>query len=250
MRNVDVVKAGVAGPLQLQNPGLQIQIPKHVVRDKTDWEQQHQNHDQLEAALLQQGVHVGFFGENHNNVSVTGRDDDQRDDETRDGPADAVRQVPLDQVVGGGVKTRVRWVTWSFVKEHIRKDLNDDQKPDQETYGHGVTAADFPHHPHRMDDAQVPVDADAGEEADAAVQVEVEAEARHLAEGPTEHPAALLRVINDEKRQREEVEQIRDSQVQHEDVDVSDLVPVGADASQTQEVGQGPDNKHDDEHGR
>lgn len=95
---------------------------------------------------------------------------------------------------------------------------------------------------------RLPVDADAGEEADAAVQVEVEAEARHLAEGLAEHPDAALRVIRDEEGQRGEVEQVRHPKVQHEDVDVSDLSPAGAHAPQTPHVGPRADHEHGDEH--
>lgn len=52
MRNVDVAEAGVANPILFQNPGFQINISKHMVGDKTDGEQYHQNHDQFQTPLL------------------------------------------------------------------------------------------------------------------------------------------------------------------------------------------------------
>lgn len=113
-----------------------------------------------------------------------------------------------------------------------------------------MTAGDFPHHSHGVHDAQVPVDADAGEEADAAVKVEVEAEAGHLAERLTEPPVAVARVIVHEERQGEQIQQVRHPEVEHENVNASDASPAAAHASQTPDVGQRPDNEHGDEHGR
>lgn len=252
MRNVDVAEAGVANPLLFQNPGFQINISKHVVGDKTDGEQYHQNHDQFQTPLLQQGVNVGFFSKNHYNVSITGQNDDQRYDKPRDGPDDAVRQVACDEVVRGGVETRVDFKCFGIIlgEEHIGEDLNNDDKPHQGAYGQRVAAGDFPHHSHGVHDAQVPVDTDASEEADAAVEVQVEAEAGHLAERLTELPFAVPRVIVHEEGQGEKVQQVRHSQVEHEDVDVSDFLPAGVHASQPPDVGQRPDDEHSDEHGR
>ncbi len=113
-----------------------------------------------------------------------------------------------------------------------------------------MAAGDFSHHSHGVHDAQVPVDADAGEEADAAVKVEVEAEASHFAESLAELPVAAAHVVVHEERQGEQVQQVRHPQVEHEDVDVSDVLPAGAHASQPPDVGQRPDDEHSDEHGR
>ena len=78
-----------------------------MVGDETDGEQYHQNHDQFQTPLLQQWVHIGFFGKNKNNVSITEQDDNQRDGKPCDAPADAVRQIFSDPVVGCCVITRV-----------------------------------------------------------------------------------------------------------------------------------------------
>lgn len=135
-------------------------------------------------------------------------------------------------------------------KEHIREDLNNDQKPDQGAYDQGVATGDFSHHSHGVHNAQIPVDADAGEEADAAIKVEVEAEACHLAERLAEVPVAVAPVIAHEERQSGQVQQIRHPKVEHEDVDVSDVFPAGAHASQPPDVGHHPDHEHSDEHRR
>ncbi|KAG7229524.1 hypothetical protein INR49_031948 [Caranx melampygus] len=142
----------MADPALFQYPCVQVDVPEHVVGDKTDGEEDHQDRHQLQTPLLQHRVHVGFSGENHDDVSVTDQDDDQ---------ADAVRQVAADQVVGGGVETRVRRGQVVLVKEHVWEDLGDHQEPDQSADGHRVPAGDFPHHPHGVHDAQIPVNADA-----------------------------------------------------------------------------------------
>lgn len=107
MRNIYVTEAGVANPILFRNPGFQINISKQMVGDKTDREQYHQNHNQFQTPLFQQRVNVGFFGKNQNNVSVTEQNDNQWYGKPCDAPADTVRQVFSDQVVGGCVKTRV-----------------------------------------------------------------------------------------------------------------------------------------------
>lgn len=250
MCNVDVTETGVANPVLFQNPGFQIKISKHVVGYKTDGEKYHQNHNQFQTPLLQQRVDVRFFGENHNNVSITDQNDDQRYGKACDGPADAVRQVAVGQVVRGGVETRIWWPYIILVKEHVGEDLNNNQKPDQGAYSQRMSVGDFPHHFQGVYDTQVPVDADAGEESDAAVEVEIEAEPGHLAESLAELPVAVARVIVHEKRQGEQIQQVSHPEVEHEDVDVSDVVPTGAHASQPPDVGQRSDDEHSDEHGR
>lgn len=128
--------------------------------------------------------------------------------------------------------------------------MNNDQKPDQGAYGQGMAAGDFSHRSHGVHDAQVPVDADAGEETDAAVKVEVEAEAGHLAERLAELPVAVARVIIHKERQGEQVQQVRHPEVEHEDVDMSDVFPAGVHASQPTDVGYHPDHEYSDEHRR
>lgn len=247
MRNVDVVENRVANPTLFQNPGFQVNISKDVVGDEADGEQNHQNHDQFQTPLLQQRVDVGFSGKNHNYVSITEQNDKQRYGKPCDGPADAVRQVSSDQLVRGGVVARVWGFEIILVEEHIREDLDNDEKPDQGANGQRVAAGDFPHHPHGVHNAQVPVDADAGEEADAAVQVEVEAEAGHFAERLAELPEAVFCVIVHEKRQGEQVQEVRNPQVEHEDVNASDFVPAGAHAPEPPDVGHRPDDEYSDE---
>uniref|UniRef100_A0A7M4FIE8 Uncharacterized protein n=1 Tax=Crocodylus porosus TaxID=8502 RepID=A0A7M4FIE8_CROPO len=66
-------------------------------------------------------------------------------------------------------------------------------------------------------DAQVALDADAGEEHDAAVQVGVELETHEPAGEVAEGPVVLLRVVVDEEGQRAHVQQVGRGQVQHVD---------------------------------
>jgi len=146
-------------------------------------------------------------------VAVASQDDEQGDDEPGGGPPQAVRQVLLHQVGVRGVVARLGGVPRSFIKEHIWENLDKNQHPNPCADGDGVTGPDFAHDLHRVHDAQIPVDADAGEEADAAVQVEVEAKSGHFTEGLSESPCAPLRVIADQKRQRKNIQQVRDSEV-------------------------------------
>lgn len=107
MRNIDIAEASVANPILFRNPGFQIKISKHMVGDETDGEQYHQNHDQFQTPLLQHWVNVGFCGKNKNNMSITEQNDNQWYGKPCDAPANAVRQVISDPVVGSCVKTRV-----------------------------------------------------------------------------------------------------------------------------------------------
>lgn len=237
MRNVDAAEPGVAHPVLFQNPGFQIKISEHVVGDEADGEQNHQNPDQFQTPLLHQWVDVGVPCKNHTNVPITQKVDKKWDGESCDSPRDAVGQIFTDPLVRCGVKTRVWFGDIILFKEQIGEDLSNDQEPDGDAYGQGESPGDLPHHLHRVDYAQVPVDADACEEADAAVEVEVEAEAGQLAERLAVLPPALARIVIHEERQGEHVQQVRHPEVQHEDVDMSDVVPAVANAPQTPYVG-------------
>lgn len=221
-----------------------------MVGNETDGEKYDQNHDQFQTSLLQQWVDIGVLSQNHHDVSITAQNDDQRQDKPGDRPADAVWQVVSGQVGWGGVKTRVWFFFIILVKEYIRSNLNNDQNPDQSAYGQRVATGDFPHHFHRVHNAQVPIDAYAGKEADAAIKVEVEAEARHLAERLAKLPVTLTRVIVDEERQGKQIQQVRHPEIEHEDVDVSVFLPAHTYASQSTDIGHRPDNEHGDKDGR
>lgn len=221
-----------------------------MVGDKTDGEKYDENHNQFQTALLQHRIHVGFFGQNHNNVAVARQNDEQGYSEPSDGPADAIRQVVSDQLIWRRVEARLYWAWTILVKEHIRQDLTKDKNPHHGAYTHRVAAGDLSHHFHGVHDAQIPVHTDACEKADAAIEVQVEAEARHLAERLTELPPAFTQVVIHQEGQGEEVEQVGHPQVEHEDVDVSNVIPAVEHAPQSPDVGKGPDDKHGDEHWR
>ena len=219
-----------------------------MVGDEADGEQHGQDDHQLQTPLLQQCVHVGVPGEDHHHVAVAGQDDEQGHDEPRDAPAQAVRQVLLDQAVLRGVVARLGGIARRFFKEHIWEDLDENQSPHHGADDHGVCGADLPHDPHGVDDAQVPVDADTREEADAAVQVEVEAESGHFTEGGSKSPFALLRVIVDQKGQRKNIQQVRYSEVQHKHVDVSHILPALVHTPETTDIENRPKDEDQDEH--
>lgn len=68
-----------------------------------------------------------------------------------------------------------------------------------------MSGFDPTHHLHGVDDTEVPVNADACEEPDAAVQVQIEAEPGHHAECVSEDPFAFIEVINNQERQTKHV---------------------------------------------
>lgn len=65
-------------------------------------------------------------------------------------------------------------------------------------------------------DAEVTMHADAGEEEDAAVEVGIEEEADDFAGGHAERPVAAVGVVVDERGQGENVQEVWQSQVEHE----------------------------------
>uniref|UniRef100_A0A8C3XE95 Uncharacterized protein n=1 Tax=Cyanoderma ruficeps TaxID=181631 RepID=A0A8C3XE95_9PASS len=93
-------------------------------------------------------------------------------------------------------------------------------------------------------DAQVALDADAGEEEDAAVQVGVELEAHELAGEVPERPIVLLGVVVDEEGQGADVEQVGHGQVEHVDRAAAQRLPRQPDLPDDHGVQGQPHHEH------
>uniref|UniRef100_A0A670ZE01 Uncharacterized protein n=1 Tax=Pseudonaja textilis TaxID=8673 RepID=A0A670ZE01_PSETE len=102
----------------------------------------------------------------------------------------------------------------------------------------------------RVADAQVALDADAGEEEDAAVEVGVELEADEAAGKIAEGPVILLGIVVDQQRERTDVKEVGHRQVQHVDHGSSQDLPGHPDLDNDHEVQRQPQPQDDGVHHR
>lgn len=249
MGDVDALGPPVAPPLAGQEPGPEVEVLEDVVGDVADGEEQDQDDQQLHASLRQHLVGGVCPAEDHEDVSVAAQREQQRDAEAHQRPPETVPEVVGHELPVRGVKALLCVLTRGFGVEHVRQALDPHQQPggggDERRVGEG----DASHGPQRVDDGQVAVDADAGEEAHAAVQVQVEAEPGHLAEGLPEDPATVHEVVDHQEGQRQQVEDVRDAQVEDKQVDVAQLLPVPQQRPEAPTVGQQPHQQHRDVNG-
>lgn len=134
--DVNVLVHLVARAVVLKYPRHQVKVPQHVVGDEADGEQDDQDDDQFQASLLQQGIDVGSGCEDHRDVAVAPKDDEQWDAESSNGPPDAVWKIIPDPVVGCSVIACVGGVFRRLVKVHVGNYLNQNGTPYQHAYPH------------------------------------------------------------------------------------------------------------------
>lgn len=102
-------------------------------------------------------------------------------------------------------------------KDQIGHQARDDHAPDGGARQVGMAGLHQGERLERVADAQVAIHADAGEEEDAAVEVDVEQEAHDFAGRHPERPVAVVGVVVDQRGQREDVQEVRQGEVEHED---------------------------------
>lgn len=132
-------------------------------------------------------------------MSVAAERDQERDAESCERPSKTVLEVTLYVLHVGGVEASLGARLRHFGVEHVWKTLNPNQQPGGDRYEHRVSESDSPHRSDWMDNSQVPVHTDPGQEADAAKQIQVEAESRYLAERLSKDPS-VLQVVRHQKR--------------------------------------------------
>lgn len=246
MSDVDALRPLMALLPTGQESGPEVEVLEDVIGDVTKGEEQDQDDQQLHASLFQHLVGGVCPAENHKHVSVAAQREQQRDAEARERPCQTVPQVAGNELSVGGIEAFLSVPAGGFGVEHVWKTLNPNQQPGGGGDQHRVGEGDASHGSEGVDDGQVAVDADAGEEGHAAVQVQVEAEPGHLAEGLPEDPATLHEVVDHQEGKRQQVEDVRDSQVEHKQVDVAQFPPVLQQRLQAPSVGQQPHQQHRD----
>lgn len=83
-----------------------------------------------------------------------------------------------------------------------------------------------PHHFHGVDNSQVALDADAGEEADTGVHVNVKEDAGQPAEVIAKHPDTLIEIVGHKKWQSDHIEEIGNTQVKDKNIQGCPFLPV------------------------
>lgn len=208
----------------LQHPGGIVEGPRDVEGNETHGEDHQNHHDELDGLVTGGGglpggrQAVARSAEGPRHQAVARHDDQEGDPEQEHHDRRAVVHVLPEGVLTRGV------VAQGVVVPRGRGDENQ--------VGHQAGAHHRPHCGARhvrvagldprygldgVADAHVAMHTDAGEEEDAAVKVGVEEEANDLAGGHTEHPVAAVGVVVDEGGEREDVEEVREGQVEHED---------------------------------
>lgn len=211
-------------------------------RQKADGKHQHDddNHPDGFSLFLHAGVSSGLAGpaKNLRHFTVEHQDDQERQNEAHAGQGDAVREIfrralwDAQVVAHGAVALDAR-----------RGEL--ERRSAEHHHGPPDTRANDPGEPapssfgprsHRVTDAQVTLDTDAGEKEDAAVQVAVELKAHHAAGEVAKRPVVSAGIVVDEERERADVQKVRHRQVQHVNLSARERSPTAPDAQNDDEV--------------
>lgn len=209
-----------------QNSWPHVEILEDMKWYITNGEEKDQDEQQFQAPLFQFLVNCVFIAEKSDRVSVAADDYEEREAEPRDGPDHSVFQVIFNVIIGSRLKTFLSVIYGWFSVEHVWHTLSTHQQPNQDRDQRRVGASYSPHHPHRMDDGQVPVHADTSEEPNAAVQIQVEAESCYLARDFSKGPSAVVEVVKHQKWEREQIQKICKSKVEDKHFDIPKVLPV------------------------
>jgi len=202
--------------MQLPASRQQVEVSEDVVGEEADGEEDHHQNHQSDASSPEPEVHGVIPAEHHHHVAVTSDDDEERDDEPCHGDSCGVWQVNAKVLMARRVMApRPRVV--HLAEGKIGSYLCNDPRPDRraEPCRRRCAMAPAPCL-QRVHNAQVAVDADAGEEADAGVEVEVEEAPGDAAPALPEEPGSVPQVVADEEGQRADVQQVSQTQVAHQ----------------------------------
>ena len=217
---VDHVEHGAVG---VQHPVGVVEGARDVEGYEAKSENHQHHHDQLDGLpagggrpLLAGGQAAPGPAQRPRHQAVAHHDDRKGDAEEKHHDRRAVRHVPLEVLRASGVVAHRVPVTLGDGHEgQVGRQARRDRRPRQAARHVGVPGLHLGDGADRVADAEVAVDANAGEEEDAAVQIGVEEEADDLAESHAEGPVASVAVVVDEGGQGEHVEHVRQSQVEH-----------------------------------
>lgn len=222
-----------------------------MVGEEADGKENHHENHQPDASPPEAGVHAVIPAEHQHHVAVAPDDDEERDDKPRHGDSEGVGQVNAQVLVSCRVVALCP-IGICLAEGKVRSYLCNDPHPDRqaEPSCRGCTLTPAPCL-QRVHDAQVAVDADAGEEADAGVEVQVEEAAGEAAPGLPEEPHSALQVVADEEGQCADVEQVSQPQVAHQQAEglPGSIAGPCAEVPQPQRVPQKPQRDHGQVHG-
>ena len=204
---------------------------------------------------------AGGVAQGPEDADVAVEHDQQGEHETQNHADELQPQQPLRGVLGEPHLAQVRRVTAHGARLHhlFERDVHHAQAqaahPDDGARNLGVAGVALPAGADGVDDGQVPVEADAGQEEDPAVAVQGEEGAGELAHGHAEHP--LVSPLHGEQRQGEGQQEVRDGQVEEEGVRQGEgagptvlWVPVASDHAEHQHVAHDGQDEHQAEHNR
>lgn len=213
--NVDVLSSLCARPLQLPASRQQIEVSEDVVGEEADAEEDHNENHQSDASPEAE-VHGVVSAEHHHHVAVASDDDEEGDDKPSDGDGCGVWQENAQALMSCCV-VALHPLVIHLAEGKIWSNLHGNPQPEHSAEprrgGHCLAPAPCLR---RVHDAQVVVDADAGEEADAGVEVEVEEALGDPAPAVPEEPQSAPQVVADEEGQCADVQQVSQAQIAHQ----------------------------------
>lgn len=229
------------------NRAQRLQAVRHleaVVRRPADDKRRHQGDDEVEGLAL---LPAGGGAQGSEDADVAVEHDQHGQSEAQDHADHLQGDLPVSGVLRDpGTAQQAPVVAQGGLVHHLlESDIHAAQgqaaDPDEGARRLGVAGVVLPAGAEGVDDGQVAVEADAGQEEDAAVAVEGEEGAGDLAGGQAEHPAMCP--LNGEQGEREGQQQVRHGQVEEEGVGQGERArppalgaPVAPDHAQDQHV--------------
>lgn len=223
-----------------------------VVRCPAEDKQRHQGDDEAERLALLAAAGVA---ERSEDADVAVEHDEQGEHEAQDHTDQLQSHLPLCGVVSEPHLAQQRLLMACHFPRHnlfegnVHSAQGQAARPDDGTGDLGMAGVALPAGFDGVNDGQVSVKANAGQQEDAAVEVQGEEGARDLANGLAEHP--LVGPLHGEQRQSEGQQEVRNGQVEEEGVGQGEGArpstlgnPVAPDHTQHQHIAHDSQDEH------
>lgn len=247
VRGVDaVVELAHVGALEVQ-PRPHVEVFHDVERQVGDGEDRKHNDDQVDGFLPEGRVVHVVVDQRLDNHAVAAEYDDERDAEPEHSQSHAVNEITRQLVLRGRVVAsgRVTLQTCPGIIKN-RGHTNDNYQPHQSAGDDGVLLLQSAQRLERVHHAGVPVNTDAGEKQNTSIEVHVEYKALEATQDVPEYPVGLVEVVEDEERQREDVAEVSQGQVEHVDGDAAPGSHVAHEHPDGQAVAHQPGEENHD----